>query len=330
MESLLEIYPDFADAYFLRSAIKIGLNDYFGANADRKKAVEISEKNNVKTDSMKYYEGIELMKLTDFTGDFISMSEKRKLVQYQEKDIRLKPFLKLTFFPDYSNSPKVCVYAPNDPSNYAFQMISLIMERDSVPQEKMDQLLKQPDSLQDLSNANKLALKQAVMHYSAENYLQALTILNRLILNDHNEITSRFTRANIMLELLELVQNNDENYRQIINSFFEEYSQQEDFIAISYENVMKDYNKIISLDPEFVYTYYNRAYLKYLTKDFNGAIDDFWHVIRQNPGFSEAYYNRGLILIFTGERALGCEDIRKAGELGITDSYNVLKRYCPN
>jgi hypothetical protein len=43
---------------------------------------------------------------------------------------------------------------------------------------------------------------------------------------------------------------------------------------------------------------------------------------------AEAYYNRGLILIFTKRTQEACPDLSKAGELGISTAYNVIKRYC--
>ncbi|MFC2137389.1 tetratricopeptide repeat protein [Bacteroidota bacterium] len=326
MNNLLEIYPDFADAYSLRSAIKSKLNDYFGSKEDNEKALEINERNNIKDEDQKYAEGIELMKLTDFTGDFITMSEKRKLVQFQEKDIELIPFYKLTLIPD--NKKDVFVYKPTQISKYSFQILTLISGNESSSIQEKTELLNEIDSLQEKTNSKELLIKRAIINYSLDNYLQSLTTFNHLISNNDNEVVSRFTRANIMLELLEMVQSNDENYQQIITSFFEEYSQQEDFIDISYNNVIKDFTKVVEMDPNFYFAYYNRAYVKYLTKDFNGAIDDFWNVLKQNENFTEAYYNRGLILIFIGEKTMGCEDIRKAGELGISDSYNVLKRFC--
>lgn len=326
MNSLLAIYPDFADAYSLRSAIKTKLNDYFGSKEDHEKALEINKKNNIKNNDQKYTEGIALMKLTDFTGDFITMSEKRKLVQFQEKDIELKPFYKLTFFPD--KQKEVFVYKPDKIDYYVFQILTLNQGNESVSIQEKTILLNEIDSIQEKANLMELLIKRAIINYSLGNYLQSLTTFNQLISTNKNEIISRFTRANIMLELLEMVESNDENYQQIISSFFEEYSQQDDFVDISYNNVLKDYSEVIELDPNFYFAYYNRAYVKYLTKDFNGAIDDFWNALKQNTKFTEAYYNRGLILIFIGERTMGCEDIRKAGELGISDSYNVLKRFC--
>lgn len=327
MNSIVSIYPDFVDAYYLRSSVKTKLNDYLGAKADHEKAMEISEKYNNITDSASYSKSIiELMKLTNFTGDFISMSEKRELIQYQERSINLKPFYKITLFPEKYEA--LYAYQPKRKKYYSIPYLSFIALEDSISIEEKNNLLKNPDSLFLDTNSTEFLIKKAIINYSAKNYLNALTILNQLIDEGINEVASRFTRANIMLELLELVQNNNENYKDLINTFFEEYSSQENFIAISFENVLTDYSKVIQMDTDFFIAYYNRAYLKYLIKDYNGAIDDFWQALKYNANFPEAYYNRGLILIFRGEKNLGCEDISKAGELGIPDSYNVLKKYC--
>ena len=54
-----------------------------------------------------------------------------------------------------------------------------------------------------------------------------------------------------------------------------------------------------------------------------------FEAIDQNPNFAEAYYNRGIIQIFMKDTRKGCLDISKAGELGIVEAYEVLKRYAP-
>ncbi len=50
--------------------------------------------------------------------------------------------------------------------------------------------------------------------------------------------------------------------------------------------------------------------------------------IKLQPDLGEAYYNRALTLLYLNENKLACKDLSKAGELGITEAYNVIKRYC--
>lgn len=57
------------------------------------------------------------------------------------------------------------------------------------------------------------------------------------------------------------------------------------------------------------------------------AFEDYSKAIELNPAFAEAYYNRGVIQIFMKDTRKGCLDLSKAGELGILEAYEVLKRY---
>ena len=70
-----------------------------------------------------------------------------------------------------------------------------------------------------------------------------------------------------------------------------------------------------------------RRALPALSGSLPEAFEDYSKAIELNPSFAEAYYNRGIIQIFMKDTRKGCLDISKAGELGITEAYEVLKRY---
>ena len=61
-------------------------------------------------------------------------------------------------------------------------------------------------------------------------------------------------------------------------------------------------------------------------KDFRTAILDYNEAIKRDPDFAEAYFNRGLSRLYTGDTQRGIEDLSKAGELGIVNAYNIIKR----
>ena len=42
----------------------------------------------------------------------------------------------------------------------------------------------------------------------------------------------------------------------------------------------------------------------------------------------DAYFNRALALIFIKDKEKGCIDLSRAGELGVTDAYGVISKYC--
>ena len=89
---------------------------------------------------------------------------------------------------------------------------------------------------------------------------------------------------------------------------------------------MRDYDRTIELVPDFEYAWFNKANMLCSQKDFRSAIKHYSKAIEINPEFAEAYFNRGLTLIFIGDDKDGLSDLSKAGELGIYQSYNILKR----
>ena len=91
---------------------------------------------------------------------------------------------------------------------------------------------------------------------------------------------------------------------------------------------LKDYTRVIALYPGLPFTYYNRANLKILIKDYQGAINDYSKAIQLEPAMAEAYFNRALTLLYLSEDKLACKDLSKSGELGLKESYNIIKRYC--
>ncbi len=97
---------------------------------------------------------------------------------------------------------------------------------------------------------------------------------------------------------------------------------------IDYSQAIADYSKIVALDNEFVYAYYNRANVYAKSKQIDKALADYDTVIQQDPYFAEAYYNRGIVKIYQGDMKAAAVDLSKAGELGLKSAYNIIKRYC--
>ena len=95
-----------------------------------------------------------------------------------------------------------------------------------------------------------------------------------------------------------------------------------------YTRVIEDYNKSVSLEPQFVYSYYNRAKTHIENKNYEAAINDYDKAIFLDDDFAEAYFNRGLTYIYLQQTTRGCIDISKAGELGIDEAYMVIRLYC--
>jgi tetratricopeptide (TPR) repeat protein len=96
--------------------------------------------------------------------------------------------------------------------------------------------------------------------------------------------------------------------------------------SIEYEEILREYEKILRLNPGFMYAYYNRAEIYNIEKDYRAAIADYTKAIELEPQFAEAYFNRGIARLSIGETREGLDDLRKAGELGVVQSYSIIKR----
>jgi tetratricopeptide (TPR) repeat protein len=92
-----------------------------------------------------------------------------------------------------------------------------------------------------------------------------------------------------------------------------------------YDLILADYNKTISLLPDFFFGYYNRAYVYLKMKKFDLATADLNRAIALEPEFAEAYFNRGLTKIFQDDTKSAAVDLSKAGELGLIDAYSNKK-----
>ena len=63
-------------------------------------------------------------------------------------------------------------------------------------------------------------------------------------------------------------------------------------------------------------------------KDFTGAIADYSKAIEIDPEGADAYYYRGLVKLILGQKDSGCLDLSKAGELGYSEAYEQIDKFC--
>ncbi len=75
-------------------------------------------------------------------------------------------------------------------------------------------------------------------------------------------------------------------------------------------------------------TYTQRGLAKAGINKWDEAILDYNLALKYNPNYAKAYLLRGLAYINQGKQDLGCLDLSKAGELGATEAYDEIKKYC--
>ncbi len=94
------------------------------------------------------------------------------------------------------------------------------------------------------------------------------------------------------------------------------------------QKAIQYYNEALQIFPELGFIYYNRGNLFNKMQDYMAALSDYDKAVKLQPDIAEAYYNKGLTLLLLKDNESACPNLSKAGELGISSSYNLIKRYC--
>jgi len=99
-------------------------------------------------------------------------------------------------------------------------------------------------------------------------------------------------------------------------------------VSPDYSLALSDMDAAARLLTGIAFPYLNRGNLKVRLKDYSGAVADYAEAISASSGLPEAWFNRALTLIYLKNSELACQDLSKAGELGLTEAYRVIGRYC--
>ncbi|MBW6491518.1 MAG: tetratricopeptide repeat protein [Lentimicrobium sp.] len=94
------------------------------------------------------------------------------------------------------------------------------------------------------------------------------------------------------------------------------------------EEAMKYYDLALSRNNKYLLALNNRGILKGKAGNIRSAITDFEQAIQIKPDYAEAYYNRGVALYQMNDKALACEDWKKALVLGFKPAAQAINQYC--
>jgi tetratricopeptide (TPR) repeat protein len=362
LNRVLDLNPRNLFSYYLRGVAKIYLKDYEGAEDDFSKAIELYPllldayrsrayaraiqnkmdgyfKDQSVVDSLfkkggEYIEEEDLdyfKSITDFRADFTDVTAvSNKKVQYIEQTIRMLSiyhpividtlgYEKNILLDEYLNYSEINV--PLKLVNYDYSNLDDIQIADL--KYKIDSSLNSfPDSLK------YELLKALVLGWQME-YSIANSVIDDIENQQSSNLMLYFIEANHNYFIGNVMSSVDIKHFVIDKSVQVDLSKKEDKVVNEYyESAIDNYDKAIELNSEFIYSYYNRAYVNSLLMNYNQAIQDYSYCIDANNNFSEALYNRGLLNIYLDNYTEGCKDLSKAGELGIDNAYRVIYKYC--
>ena len=335
--SAIKLYPDFANAYIYRGRLREYLNDSQGAKSDRaiaqQKIAEYRSRLSDSTYSIYADTTQRFDRLLSFDSKFAGGSFDRITGHNGgREEMRLLPLFKFTLM-RADSLPAVKPYHLQRVEDFRKRIdneyLTLSCRESNIPADSLVLLDKQ--YVQELNASNPswtVLFERGVTQSLIKQYTNSVNTYSSAIeLNPSNPFLY-LNRSTTRAEMIDFISSIDNSYQRItIDSDPANRLNNNSKRTYSYDEAVADLNKAVKLFPDFAHAYYNRANLLALSGSLPEAYEDYSKAIELNPAFAEAYYNRGIIQIFMKDTRKGCLDISKAGELGILEAYEVLKRY---
>ena len=333
----IKLYPDFANAYIYRGRLREYLNDPQGAKSDRaiaqKKIAEYRSRLSDSTYSIYADTTQRFDRLLSFDSKFAGGSFDRITGHNGgREEMRLLPLFKFTLM-RADTVRAVTRYHLQRVEDFRKRIdneyLTLSCRESNIPADSLVMLDKQ--YVQELNASNPswtVLFERGITQSLIKQYTNSVNTYSSAIeLNPSNPFLY-LNRSTTRAEMIDFISSIDNSYQRItIDSDPANRLNNNSKRTYSYDEAVADLNKAVKLFPDFAYAYYNRANLLALSGSLPEAYEDYSKAIELNPAFAEAYYNRGIIQIFMKDTRKGCLDISKAGELGILEAYEVLKRY---
>ncbi len=345
MDVLIERYPYFLPAYYMAAQAKSHLGDAKAAYRYRKLAhdleeqkeaiqaqqasqpntdMQIAEAQPQKKDHRKEFSTSTAQNQSELPEEEQKYdSQTRGSVQKRHQDVVNEPNVVLTYYSQDMSLRRTNYYHPLvDQFNkrealpaalrFTSQEIALTAEMVDFHFTEITRLSRQLDEAPTVELFFARAIEFAIVQDYASAIDDCTRALQLLATNSDLSTIITFCRANWRYRLLE--------YQRATG-------EQEATANMDFDIMLRDYDQVIRLQPDFTFAYYNKANILCAQREYKDAIDYYTQAIQLDSDFAEAYFNRGLTYVFIGENEKGLSDLSKAGELGMYQAYNMITRF---
>lgn len=339
----ISLYPDFAKAYMNRSYVKNLLGDYKSSKADyetaQKKISEYRERNvsdeGSFADTTKKYSS-----LIALDADFAKKDFNDELLQHRDIDIKLRPLYKFVLSGKKEGGSYALSRGYENPLIARFEAslpvgVSVRNTEAAADSRIMDEAEKYGWSG---SSSRELFLR-AMHDYSLKQFNSALGYYGDAI--DSAEGGSgvdklygafyRMNRGALRAEMIDFITSIESNVQVLsMDDTGNTRARVRDQVSRQYDysDAIEDMKAAAEAVPDIPYIYFNLGNLYCLSGEHINSIDNYTRAIGLYPYLGDAYFNRGLVLIYLKDKEKGCIDLSRAGELGVSDAYGVIKKYC--
>ena len=320
ISAVIDVYPQFWAGYRQRASILRKIGDVYGAERDEFRVLKAEVE--VRTGNYKVQKATRNRKdkrIEDYNKLVVDeeqnemshyASEFRGRVQNKQTELRCMPDYVLAFYPKPHPTRRYMPYSKNvddfsDENNLTPRLVL------SCDEQSLDSL--QADHHQQRITAGIVlgATCQLVMdYYLVRDFESAMSVLDSVVVSDEQcSPLYHFLRAQVRTAQIEA---------QPIN---------ESELRLRYLEIIQDLKSCSQAIADFPYALYNVGNTYVKLNDFLSAISAYTGAIERDERMPEAYYNRGVAYIMSGKYSLGLADLSKAGEMGLYQAYNLIKRY---
>jgi tetratricopeptide (TPR) repeat protein len=317
---VLDVYPQFWVGYRQRAAILRKIGDVYGAERDEFRVLKAEME--VRTGTYKVQSSTRKkseQRIEDYNKLVVDeeqdnathyASEFRGRVQNKQTELRCMPEYVLAFYAKPHPTRRYMPYSKNvDDFSKANKLEpSLVL---SCGDFSLDSI--QINNHQQRISADIVigATCQLVMdYYLVRDFESAMSVLDSVIVSDKKTSPLYlFLRAQVRTAQIEAQPINESEMR------------------LRYFEILQDYKLCSKNLADFPYSLYNTGNIYVKLKDYASAVNAYTEAIKYDARMPEAFFNRGVAYILSGKYSLGLADLSKAGEMGLYQAYNLIKRY---
>ena len=348
--AVIDEYPNFEYGYQCRAIARRKFGDKKGASDDEtwllKRQIEqynnarngqaakdsVQQGDKVRKSSDKNVNKYNRVVVADDSNDKKYISTYRGKVQNRKVDVQLAPMFVVSYYEKpHEFGEAVQYYKPladvNSRNLFPSSLLLTNNERslsENEVQRHFDEINTKAKHIADDPENIVHRMARALDFSLVQDFTASLDDLTEALSLDGELWLAYFMRATVRYKLFETERLN-ENIAE--NGSLPVVGHKKELTNIDYHLIVNDLNQVITLMPDFVHAYYNRANIYVKMGDYKSAMVDYNEAIKLNADFAEAYFNRGLTLIFQGKTMEGVADLSKAGELGLYSAYNIIKRF---
>ncbi|MBO4571462.1 MAG: tetratricopeptide repeat protein [Bacteroidales bacterium] len=335
----INLYPDFAQAYMNRSFVKQRLGQYTSSRKDyeiaRQKIAEYQAQTRDSAGRMAFADTTRKYDhLLSLDADFARKGFDNELLQYRDVDIRLKPLFKFHASDEMASTNYLNRRYDDDALESFIASLPFAVKFAAEKDEKISDTRRRNESLASALKNDRNAVNlfsKALLETEGSQFNAAMLSYDEALSKEPDNPYLYINRAALQAEMIDFISSMGNNVQVLtLDNANTARTRVRDQVTHSYDYTpaLHDMVRASELDPESPYIQYNLGNLYCLSGDLPESISRYTRAIETAPKIGEAYYNRGLVLIYLKDKDKGCIDLSVAGELGITDAYGVIKKYC--